>query len=266
MDDQGIHFLGCKQSVRTIPINGKKVTTMTYDMEDFLKSCVKNYLELAGLTEDKLKHVATPFLPEGHRESQAGAPQPGDNPTTCPWCKHTFQTECTRCGPQRRHQCAAAQQPDCQGGGSDNQARDSDAKPEGKTAKKKKKKTSEHVDWGNEDPNEVTSQEGSGRLQPIAAKVLMKILYGARLARFDLLRAVCHLACHVTRWTSTCDRRLHRLVCYIQSSLHIRMFAWVGDEPGGLDLHLYSDADFANQQAGMRSTSGVFMAIRGQHS
>ena len=32
-----------------------------------------------------------------------------------------------------------------------------------------------------------------GRLQPIAAKVLMKILYAARLCRFDLLRAVCHL-------------------------------------------------------------------------
>ena len=33
-----------------------------------------------------------------------------------------------------------------------------------------------------------------GRLQPIAAKVLMKILYAARLCRFDLLRAVSHLA------------------------------------------------------------------------
>ncbi len=32
-----------------------------------------------------------------------------------------------------------------------------------------------------------------GALQPIAAKVLMKILYAARMARFDLLRAVCRL-------------------------------------------------------------------------
>ena len=31
----------------------------------------------------------------------------------------------------------------------------------------------------------------TGVLQPIAAKVLMKVLYGARMARFDLLRAVC---------------------------------------------------------------------------
>ena len=48
-----------------------------------------------------------------------------------------------------------------------------------------------------------------GRLQPIAAKVRMKILYAARLCRFDLLRAVCRLATFVTKWTSECDRKLH---------------------------------------------------------
>ena len=30
----------------------------------------------------------------------------------------------------------------------------------------------------------------SGELQPYAAKILMKMLYGARLARFDVLRAI----------------------------------------------------------------------------
>eukprot|EP00959_Pyramimonas_sp_CCMP1952_P360918 7558916-Pyramimonas_sp.AAC.1 len=34
----------------------------------------------------------------------------------------------------------------------------------------------------------------SGILQPIAAKVLMKVLYGARMARPDLLNAVCKTA------------------------------------------------------------------------
>ena len=33
-----------------------------------------------------------------------------------------------------------------------------------------------------------------GLLQPIACKVLMKILYGARLARFDLFRPIAALA------------------------------------------------------------------------
>eukprot|EP00975_Prorocentrum_lima_P012272 2603983-Prorocentrum_lima.AAC.1 len=30
-------------------------------------------------------------------------------------------------------------------------------------------------------------------------------LYGARMARFDLLRAVSYLAACVTKWTLTCD-------------------------------------------------------------
>ena len=63
----------------------------------------------------------------------------------------------------------------------------------------------------------------SSRLAPYAAKVLMKILYAARYARFDLLRAVCVLAQHVSKWTRECDAKLYRLICYINSSYHIRM-------------------------------------------
>ena len=84
----------------------------------------------------------------------------------------------------------------------------------------------------------------TGRLQPIAAKVLMKILYAATLCRFDLLRAVCHLATFVTKWTSECDRKLHRLVCYVDSSKHLRMIGWVGDDLSALQPHLFADADF----------------------
>ena len=38
-----------------------------------------------------------------------------------------------------------------------------------------------------------------GRLNAIAAKVIMKVMYAARLARFDLLRAVCNLARFLTK-------------------------------------------------------------------
>ena len=62
-----------------------------------------------------------------------------------------------------------------------------------------------------------------GKLWSIAARVLMKLLYCARMARYDLLRPVCHLACHVSKWTSECDRRLHKLVCYVNCTLHLRM-------------------------------------------
>ena len=55
-------------------------------------------------------------------------------------------------------------------------------------------------------------------LKPYAAKVLMKVLYAARYARFDLLRAVCYLAQYITKWDEQCDRRLYRLMCYIDST------------------------------------------------
>ena len=53
-----------------------------------------------------------------------------------------------------------------------------------------------------------------GRLRPIATKVLMKVFYAARLARFDLLRAVCHLAQYITKSDAPCEKRACRLMCY----------------------------------------------------
>ena len=52
------------------------------------------------------------------------------------------------------------------------------------------------VDDGSLDPR---PPHPSGVLQPIAAKILMKILYGARMARYDLLNAVCKTAACVTK-------------------------------------------------------------------
>ena len=46
------------------------------------------------------------------------------------------------------------------------------------------------------------SVDAQGQLQPIAARVLMKVLYAARVCRFDLLRAVGSLATKVTKWDS----------------------------------------------------------------
>ena len=91
----------------------------------------------------------------------------------------------------------------------------------------------------------------------------MKVLYGARMARFDLLKAVCSLACCVTKWDLGCDRKLHRLMCYIHSTLSLRMTGWIGDPLDKLSLHLYADADFAGCASTARSTSGVFLCLAG---
>ena len=42
-----------------------------------------------------------------------------------------------------------------------------------------------------------------GHLASVACSLLMKVLWAARLARPDLLRAVIHLATKITKWTST---------------------------------------------------------------
>ena len=57
-----------------------------------------------------------------------------------------------------------------------------------------------------------------GELAPHAASVLMKLLYAAHIARFDLLRSINMLARNVTKWSKQDDVRLHHLMCYVQST------------------------------------------------
>ena len=94
----------------------------------------------------------------------------------------------------------------------------------------------------------------------------MKILYAARMARFDLLRPTCRLACYITKWTPLCDKQLHRLICYINSSLSVRMTGWIGDNADALNPHVYADADLAGCCDSQRSTSGAHMAVQGPNS
>eukprot|EP00974_Lingulodinium_polyedra_P051641 4967749-Lingulodinium_polyedra.AAC.1 len=55
----------------------------------------------------------------------------------------------------------------------------------------------------------------------------MRILYAARMARFDLLKATYALACRLTKWGAQCNARLRRLVSYILSSLDERLVGYV---------------------------------------
>ena len=231
--------------------------TMTYNMEDFLTSCVNRYLELAG-EGVKMRNVATPFLVEDQGLSPQGSPSHPGEYSECPWCKHTFPANTHK--PARDTNWKATASVVNQKNLSENnpvteQPKDENIEADNLSSQSKK-------DSGGTPPPDPDQ----GRLQPIAAKVLMKILYAARLCRFDLLRAVCHLATFVTKWTSECDRKLHRLVCYIHSTKHLRMIGWVGDKLDVLQPHLFADADFAGCTATQRSTSGYHFAIRGPNT
>ena len=94
-------------------------------------------------------------------------------------------------------------------------------------------------------------------------KVIMKVFFAARFARPDLIRACTHLALFVTKWDRRCDQKLHRMMCYIHSTLEWRMIGWSGDELEDIQPHLFADADFAGCAVSSRSTTGSFLCIRG---
>ena len=105
-----------------------------------------------------------------------------------------------------------------------------------------------------------------GRLQPIAARVLMKLLYGARMARYDLLRAIAYLATCVTKWTEQCDRDLHHLMLYVNSTQDLQMVNWCGDKLEDCKIVMYTDADFAGCNRTQRSTSGIIIMLVGPNT
>ncbi len=86
---------------------------------------------------------------------------------------------------------------------------------------------------------------GEGVLAPIAARVLMRVLYAARLCRQDLLFDVTQLARCVHKWDAVCDARLHRLMRYIQCTVHLIQRSFVGDDLQDCVLTLCTDSDFA---------------------
>ena len=94
----------------------------------------------------------------------------------------------------------------------------------------------------------------------------MGILYVARMARFDLFRVTCRLATRVTKWSKRDDKRLHKLVCYVHSSLEQRQVGFIGDSPSDCTLNLFTDADFAGDAVSQRSTSVVHLAMMGRYT
>jgi hypothetical protein len=160
---------------------------MQYNMEDFLTACVKKYEELGGATR-ALAKVRTPFLPENPSSGPAGRPLSNEPGVECPWCFHSFAIRGHLLDTSSARKATKAPK---KSGGTDGRV---GASP-----------SSQHPPGTTEDPCVDLTR---GALQPIAAKVLMKILYAARMARFDLLRAVNYLACYITKWTPECDRRL----------------------------------------------------------
>ena len=68
---------------------------------------------------------------------------------------------------------------------------------------------------GGGDPPQLLEEGEEGALAPVAASILMNILYGARAARWDLLKIARLRATRITKWSKDGGRALHHLICYM---------------------------------------------------
>jgi hypothetical protein len=179
-------FLGCdhKQFTKKLP-SGVTVRGVEYDYESFLVSSLEVYKDLARRDGyfASLHKVGTPFLVEDQQTSEVRKPQPGEHPMQCPWCKHTF----------------AASSSDTRAASLSSESGTRVAMTAGTSEERKMQITAKQAGKVNVDnidyvPGKFTAKS--------VASILMKTLYVARIARFDLLRAICHLACFITKWSA----------------------------------------------------------------
>ena len=112
----------------------------------------------------------------------------------------------------------------------------------------------------------TADEESPGELAPKACSILMKALWLARLARPDILKPINDLATKVQKWTRVHDKKLLRLIQYIQHSLDYRLTAVCGDDASELWLELFVDADFGGDQHDVKSTSGGYLVLRGPNT
>ena len=120
-----------------------------------------------------------------------------------------------------------------------------------------------HVDPGS---LVVSDEVPRGELSASAARMVMKLLWLARLSRPDILVAVTLLAAKVTTWSTNEDRMVARLVGYVSHSAHCSSIWFIGDASHSLSLSLYVDSDFGGCLYTARSTSGNVLALEGPAS
>ena len=104
------------------------------------------------------------------------------------------------------------------------------------------------------------------QLASSAARIIMKCLWLARLARPDLMVAVTSLASKVASWSPNDDRRCARLIGYIAATPDYSPIMYINNKPSELRLALCVDSDFGGCIHTARSTSGYVLVVEGDQS
>ena len=112
----------------------------------------------------------------------------------------------------------------------------------------------------------VEEEDAKGELAPNACRILMKALWLGRLSRPDIIKPINDLATKVQSWSRGDDKRLLRLIQYIDSTPQYRLVGTIKDNPEDLELRLYVDADFAGDRLSGKSTNGGYLVLYGPNS
>ena len=105
-----------------------------------------------------------------------------------------------------------------------------------------------------------------GKLNPVAAKVVLTALYLARHNRPDIYWSVNHLARNITKWTRADDKRLHRLISWMHHTRDCIQFCFVGDHVEDCFIAMFCDAGFAGDLNDSKSMGGSFAFLLGPHT
>ena len=103
-----------------------------------------------------------------------------------------------------------------------------------------------------------------GELSKVCSRIVHNCLYLARIGRPDILWSVNKLARAITKWTRACDKRLARLISYIQFTSEFKQYCLVGNTAQQCRLGLVQDSDFVGELEDSKSTSGG--TIFGRHT
>ena len=118
-----------------------------------------------------------------------------------------------------------------------------------------------HVDPGS---LVVSDDAPRGELSASAARMVMKLLWLARLSRPDILVAV--TLAKGTTWSINEDRMVARLVGYVSYSTDYSSISFIDDASQSLSVFLHVDSDFGGCLHTARSTSGYVLALEGPAS
>ena len=106
--------------------------------------------------------------------------------------------------------------------------------------------------------------EDKGQHAAQAARYLMRLLYGTRLAYPPPSVAIQRLASQITRWNAECDRRLVRIHSYLETKQNMVLTGSLRrDDLKHLQLRCYPDADLCGDLFSTKSTSGFWLELSG---